>query len=339
MCSNLRAGLLIISNVLLAAHNLECPACLNEDNEHNMHGVIGGAVSLLQKSAIAQRDGGMTGGSRDRDGLDKDARRVVARINYRFSNGRPSKKLSEAGVVVHAFDGDDGQSAAHAARWFSNLDHWSASVINARVPYMYIGNPQCDLELHAGFIISPELAADNLLCSYDRDGITAFLGGCSKDCVPGCVGVRENPKARRQWCSVNSTLQTSINRTAEVIPVDDHCAWPPHALDTMMERQELQESSMKRDPTILMEDLFQLRYNEIILDRYTLQAKLPKAIEAIYFVKGPAALSPEHAKKGEEDARAAQHTLWKKHGQRVPLVRFKSFSMQMPFELAGEASV
>mmetsp|Transcript_148309 Transcript_148309/g.261730 ORF Transcript_148309/g.261730 Transcript_148309/m.261730 type:complete len:340 (-) Transcript_148309:11-1030(-) len=338
MCNTLRAGLAFFSSLLLAARSLEDAVC-SKDNNNGLREEIVGALSLLQNSAIVQRDGtSMKGGDRSRDGLDKDAHSVVARLNARFSNGRPSKELKEAGVLVHAFDGDEVKSAANEARWFDGSDHWSASLINARVPYMYIGNPQCDLELHAGFVFSPEWAAAHVLCSYDRDGITAFLGGCSADCVPGCVGVRENPKARRQWCSMNSAVQTPINQTAEVLPVDDHCAWPPNALDAMMEQQELQASSRKRDPTMLMEDLYQLRYNEIILDRYALQGRLPKAIEAIYFVQGPAALSPKHARKGEEDARAAQHFLLKRHGRRVPVVRFKSFSTQMPFELADETS-
>lgn len=346
MCNTL-AGLVLVSSLLLfAAGSHEDPVCT-----HASCGQIGDALSLLQKSAVGQRDSSVV--------LDmkKEFQDAVARINARFGTGRPSKKLDEAGVVIHAFDGDEEPGAdADGGNWFASLDHWSASVINARVPYMYLGNPESDLQLHAGFVVSPESVAAHLLCSYDRDGLTGNLDQCTMsdagerraDCVPGCIGLREyggtTPQLRRQWCSTNETVQisldqsTSIDETAPAIPADDHCAWPANALDVMMEQQESQAISMKRDPTILLEDLYQLRYNEIILDRFALEGTFPKSIEAIYFVTGSAALSPKYAKKGEEDARAAQRLILQKYGQHVPLVRFKSFSAKAPFELVSEPS-
>lgn len=252
-----------------------------------------------------------------------DEQNAVARMNARFGNGRPSNKLNEAGVVVHGFDGkipnavDDGQG------WFAGQSYWSASIINSRIPYMFLGHPDDERHsLHAGFVITPESAAASLSCSYDHDGITMALDECDEPadgerptskCVPGCVGIRSYaptaPQTMRQWCSINTTAQTQPRATTD-IPVDDFCAWPHNAIDAMMRQQEVRAKrsdwvgSCTGGPRLCA-------YNEIVLDPDTLRGMLPKAIEAIYFVTGQAALSPEHAMQGEKEAKAAQHHLLK----------------------------
>mmetsp|Transcript_107535 Transcript_107535/g.195604 ORF Transcript_107535/g.195604 Transcript_107535/m.195604 type:complete len:375 (+) Transcript_107535:77-1201(+) len=368
--------LAVVTNLLFVLVSSEDPHCSYPVNlRSEIHGEGVRAISLLQKSAVFQREsssisesgGGLDEeGSRQHDeqfvGLSRftaaardfgerlpDIHTVVARINARFGNGRPSKKINEAGVIVHAFDGAIMPGAADADGWFAANDYWSASLINARMPYMYLGHPEEKVyTLHAGFVISPESAADSLLCSYAYDGITTALYPCTEpagrrtqECVPGCVGWRGDaptaPKAMRQWCSINTTVQLPIDQTGTAIPVDDFCAWPPDALDAMMNQQEVQKNASgwvggcTGGPRVCA-------YNEIILNPSALREILPKAIEAIYFVTGAAALSREHARKGRKEAKAAQRFLWKTYGQRVPLVRFNSLDTEMPFALASAAS-
>lgn len=287
------------------------------------------------------------GAQRSRAWLDGQA--AVASINARFGNGRPSNKFNEAGVVVHAFDGKFLSGADDGSGWSATYKHWSASIINSRVPYMFLGD--VIQSLHAGFIISPEAAAASLLCSYDGDGSTMNLYPCydgmnpAADCIEGCIGLRDAtptaPQAVRQWCRTNTTMQPSVDRKAVPSPADDRCAWPPNALDAMMRLQEVQANGTDWVRSCRSGAcLFDNPYNEIVLDPNKIQNKMPQAIEAIYFVTGLAAssLSHEHATTGESEARRAQRFLLKMHGMRVPLVRFEVFRTHMPFQLVSEVA-
>lgn len=350
-----------VTSWLLTTGNLGDPVCSHAARiGWERIGEIDCALLLLQTSAMVHKtsssSGGGSGGSDSSSGGGGgggtsaaallNGRAMVARLNARFVTGRPSNRLEEAGVIVHAFDGDIlPPGALDEDGLFASLDHWSASVINTRVPHMYLGAPEDNLHsLHAGFVISPESAASSLLCSYDHDGKTMTLDPCIRsidgtqletDCVPGCTGVRPSDGVRlvRQWCSINTTAQAPIYPQADS-PVDDHCAWPPKALDTMMLRQESQSYWCPGKPC-----LADTPYNEIVLNRDALQDTWPQLVEAIYFVTGSAALSPEHAIEGERQARAAQRFLLEVHGQHVPLARVNDLSARMPFELVSEASV
>lgn len=330
-----------ISSLLVAAGHVEEPVCSHASCMQTTLGEQSGcALAMLQQSARVQRESSSIrdGGPRSRSG-----KAVVARINARFGNGRPSKQLDKAGVVVHAFDGfNSGEDG-----WFAHMFHWSASIINGRVPYMYLGNPEnSDHDLHAGIVISPEFATASLLCSYDHDGVTTALDPCegARDCVPGCVGRRGDaptaPYTVRQWCRSNTTVQIPIDGKVTAVPADDHCAWPPNELDAMMEQHEVfvREGAWSDSCTVGPRGC--RPYNEIVLDRDKLPhfGNIARAVEAIYFVTAPAALSREHETHGEKQAKAAQRLFLKMYGQTVPLVRFTSFSTQAPFELVSEAS-
>ena len=86
-------------------------------------------------------------------------------INSRFLNGRPSVSLAEAGVVIHTFDDfEDWDSqrpwmVCSSLRCQGEVDHLSASLINARVPVLFSGGG-------AGLVLSPTA---ELLCSYAYD--------------------------------------------------------------------------------------------------------------------------------------------------------------------------
>mmetsp|Transcript_22592 Transcript_22592/g.40940 ORF Transcript_22592/g.40940 Transcript_22592/m.40940 type:complete len:344 (+) Transcript_22592:75-1106(+) len=337
--------LAVLSSLLLAPGNLEDleGGRMETEVEQNMEDTHKAKLHAGPKAR------GSTAAARTSASGLLDGHDVVARINTRFSNGRPSKTLGEAGVVVHAFDGG---SRGGSDGWFAHTFHWSASVINARVPYMYLGNPENSLhDLHAGIIISSEFAADNLLCTYDHDGVTNALQPCGAqamgdciygpcdeqpaECVPGCIGLRfDAPMAdqtMRQWCGTKTTERMKI-------PADDHCAWAPNALDAMMTQQETFVRAGSWDNSCTVGPHGCMPYNEVILDPERLQHQLPKAVEAIYFVAGSAALTPQHEKKGEAQAKAAQHLFWQMYERRVPLLRFTSFSTQTPFEFVREAS-
>lgn len=347
----------IASSLSLAAGNLEELIWSHALHSSTETEETSSALGLLQKSTNSHRESSRIGEvSNGRDVADGHS--VVARINARFSNGRPSTNLDEAGVVVHAFDGSNAGSDG----WFAAAFHWSASIINARVPYMYLGNPENDLhDLHAGIVISSEFAAASLLCTYDHDGVTSALQPCELQaapvrdcipppcpeqpdiqCVPGCVGLRfDAPIADqtvRQWCGSNATEQDSSGGKTTNIIADDHCAWPPSALDAMMHQQEVFVREGSWDSSCTMGPDGCRPYNEVILNPGTLRHRLPQAVEAIYFVTGSAALTPQHRINGEKQAKTAQRLFWQMYKQRVPIVRFTSFSSQAPFEFASEVS-
>jgi hypothetical protein len=112
---------------------------------------------------------------------------VVANINARFFNGRPSNDLGEAGVLIHMDDGqtEHGQPWVKAPGhqpepwkvchlgWCKGADHISCSLINAHTPATYGAG--------MGMLLSPR--ATKIACSYASDGGTqgvrqGSVGGC-----------------------------------------------------------------------------------------------------------------------------------------------------------------
>ena len=97
---------------------------------------------------------------------------VVDQLNERYRNGRASNNVSEAGVIIHTFDGH----LSSTEPWHTRSDGWmasysyilSCSIISARKSGVFNQN--------GGVLISP---ASRILCSYPYDGgAMNYQNGC-----------------------------------------------------------------------------------------------------------------------------------------------------------------
>ena len=102
---------------------------------------------------------------------------LVARLNRQFLEGRPSDALHEAGVLVRQVDAM--VDAVGAEPWGPAVDaklrdRLAASMINAKLPYMYSTSA-------VGFVLSATELQGTLWCSYPRDGNSMSLAehGCA----------------------------------------------------------------------------------------------------------------------------------------------------------------
>ena len=172
--------------------------------------------------------------------------RRVDDVNRRFTEGRPSDSLADAGVVIHMFDDfedwDGGRPwmVCSSLRCRGEVDHLSASLINRRVPHLYQvpGGG-------AGVVVSPTV---RLACSYAYDSGTQgkVNGGC------GAVPCTTHPAA---W----------------------ECSWPPDHLKQMMQAQEGRGSAY--DGHSAGGSL----HNELIISDIYWEQDLPRLIYAFVF--------------------------------------------------------
>ena len=97
---------------------------------------------------------------------------LVAALNRRFDEGRPSNALSEAGVLVRQFDRISGTDLG--APWTScPRDYWCgvyhsqlpSSLLNSRLRRMYYDTGN---DIRGGMIFDGALLDDALLCVYPR---------------------------------------------------------------------------------------------------------------------------------------------------------------------------
>ena len=124
--------------------------------------------------------------------------------------GRPSNDLTQAGVIVHIFDG----LGVSGRPWEVSLtvDHMSASLIRKANPRLYWKG---DDGTTAGLVLSPAWA--KVLCSYSNDAGTQ--GKVNRGC---------------------GTL--SCDRSKDILDINvpgsqDPCSWPRHALGDMIDIQ------------------------------------------------------------------------------------------------------
>eukprot|EP00747_Dinoflagellata_sp_TGD_P133804 gnl/TRDRNA2_/TRDRNA2_175256_c0_seq10.p1 gnl/TRDRNA2_/TRDRNA2_175256_c0~~gnl/TRDRNA2_/TRDRNA2_175256_c0_seq10.p1 ORF type:complete len:313 (-),score=13.52 gnl/TRDRNA2_/TRDRNA2_175256_c0_seq10:162-1100(-) len=268
---------------------------------------------------------------------------VVQRLNLRFRKGQPSNSVDKAGVIIHAFDEWSNHppfTEAKAPWTFRGSSYFSSSIINARVPYVYIGRERGlhgDLQHGAaGFIISPKAFVNSLLCSYpiDSSSIRVTCERHDKMCVPGCIGTLRIPdkgvSRPRTWCRKDNTSSWSSH---------DACPYPKGKLERMMKTHEARIATMPSQKVSACKSRCCLYpscrlYNEVILSTGRFLRAMPDALEAFYFTSGQAARSLRHARQGELSARAAQKQFQIHFGRDIPLVKIENFSTSEPFQIA-----
>eukprot|EP00747_Dinoflagellata_sp_TGD_P147564 gnl/TRDRNA2_/TRDRNA2_176831_c0_seq16.p1 gnl/TRDRNA2_/TRDRNA2_176831_c0~~gnl/TRDRNA2_/TRDRNA2_176831_c0_seq16.p1 ORF type:complete len:358 (-),score=29.44 gnl/TRDRNA2_/TRDRNA2_176831_c0_seq16:94-1167(-) len=270
---------------------------------------------------------------------------IVQRINARFAAGTPNDDVNAAGVFVHAFDLQNERTYARfpEATWTHSIDEQhrilSASVINSRVPYLFIGNAWYKKSTKlgsAGFVIAPRAVAASLRCSYASDGETKHW---NKNTVPGCIGIDRIGRVRKACEGVEPWTSNTT------------CSWPASRLKNMMLQHEQKLRKQCGQPWTCR---CQPRngvyptctsYNEVVLDPEKLAAHMPDAIEAIYFLTGTAARS--HISKipskrqpfsgqGARLAKYAQTMFQQMYGKALPVMQVANLTNQAPFELCDE---
>lgn len=126
---------------------------------------------------------------------DVAGRDIIQGINARYSRGKPSRTIENAGVLVHIFD--DTEDWRNGRPWDlcvrgcdPVIDHFSASVINAKRPAVYAG-PR-----GGGLVLSADA---DFLCIYDHDYGTGSRanGGCAD--TPGARPQSQLLEALRDW--------------------------------------------------------------------------------------------------------------------------------------------
>ena len=72
----------------------------------------------------------------------------VSELNRRFMNGRPAPNLHHAGVVMRGYDAAERVHSPHHPQWISRggplAGVASASLVNARMPFVFAGNRDLD---------------------------------------------------------------------------------------------------------------------------------------------------------------------------------------------------
>jgi len=189
----------------------------------------------------------------------------VDRINERFRSAKPgSSLLHEIGVMIHGIDGQEDDDYPWRVCPKSSMgcgflsDRMSISVIYKGKTATFSGG--------GGVILSPD--ATRVLCAYGGDGGTrgklCHPPGLTAQCVPGCMMGQGSYEA---WC--------------EPGPNDYWCdghPWRPEELGTFLQRDRISQ-----------------QYNEIIVDGFYWNEKLPRSIEAILTSPGDPQAAKTHA--------------------------------------------
>jgi hypothetical protein len=92
-----------------------------------------------------------------------------------YKHGKPSNDISQAGLMVHAFDDTEDWheqwKPCHKDQWCEQFDkHWSASIINSKQPNTWTTS---------GILLHPDKARNQVLCSGVVD-IATYNSGCKK---------------------------------------------------------------------------------------------------------------------------------------------------------------
>ena len=226
----------------------------------------------------------------------------MAELNRRFVQGVPSNDLRSAGVLLRQFDKlDDGLEGrpwlpcpeSGWANWCHRFHSiWAASLV------LPGGATQLYKPDVGGLVLAPSA---NLLCAYPADGNSmSDQKLCDEDeaarwdtCLPGCTCPLGVPKNEAGSCFEGR---------------------PPVYLEQVM-REHMANAAARNG------------YNEMVIDTDSVVSRLPRSIDAFFFLRG-----------GEEGEARTAHaeflTVYPDAASSVPLVEF-DFYAEAPFRLVS----
>ena len=294
---------------------------------------------------------------------------VVSALNARFREGSPSDDPASAGVVIHALN---EQLGVEPSPWLSSdrlswppSDRVSASIMNARLPFIYQGGPCTTIvgastsantivcpwrarPLTPGFVLRPSVVKRALLCAYERDGGSDKYqcprnwraAASPNKCKPGCVSeTRPGPHGSVVGLNLSQAMFLHEKRVAQ--------------LSARLLSDE-EASSLERARLIIQRQLRQ--YNELVLAADTYNSLLPGAIEAVYMLPHTTATDgfiaeaklwyehrnetvwPFRSAENEEELARSVHAQLLRHfnltAQQLPLLKLNISDRVAPFRLA-----
>jgi len=247
---------------------------------------------------------------------------VVDGINARFRDGGRHSDLARAGVLVHHFDaqGNSEKPWEPCAEicygqpcWCASIrDRLSASLIHKDLPRVNGKMPiytDTNVNAASGFVFNPSFTS--VLCGYPFDGGTAGRTcdpvGPSRFCIPGCYQF-DREGGGPGWCDEDSGTQS--------------CAYKPNHFLDLFEAQRGVESH-GGVPV----------YNEIVVDLLDMQKWIPRALEAVWFLKAGNCFAGG-AVMCETYARQVRSSIMRKYGltaKELPLLVFDPYNWDTPF--------
>ena len=289
---------------------------------------------------------------------------VVSALNARFRAGAPSDDPALAGVVIHALN---EQLGVDPSPWLSSdrlswppSDRVSASIMNARLPFIYQGGPYHRgrkdhrmpmwraRPLTPGFVLRPSVVKRALLCAYERDGGSDKYqcprnwraAASPNKCKPGCLSeTKPGPHGSVLGLNLSQAMFLHEERVAR--------------LSARLLSDE-EASSLERARLAIQRQLRQ--YNELVLAADTYNSLLPGAIEAVYMLLhttttdgfiAEAKLWYEHrnqtvwpfrSAENEEELARSVHAQLLRHfnltAQQLPLLKLNISDRVAPFRLA-----
>ena len=233
---------------------------------------------------------------------------MVDELNGRFARGHPTDDWSSAGVLVHAFDAVDGydghddlwNGCQHSSTWCFQLNRFSASMINARMPHYFnqfhsrmTGAPK------GGFIISTAVVGpQGIRCMMAFDaGTVGDSSGCPGTVCPGNGGwchwpgnqLRQMLEVYMRWKSdllyhplVHDSLSHPRPPHQLTYPLTRICTSPttePHDHRHTQVKEARDSRNDKCGQAVC-------DYEEIIIDSDFWRAHLPETILAVFFPVG-----------------------------------------------------
>lgn len=237
---------------------------------------------------------------------------VAARLNARFRHGRPSSRLSDAGVIMHQFD----EFESHDEPWAPCDTHGHGPQCHGH--RNFAGRISCMLvfqqlrarsdrvavpmiSLAGGIVVDPSVP---IKCAYGDDGSTWRAPG---GCFPSWCDRHHPQLPGQRYCGLGG--KDAIN-----------AAWRPLDLDVML-RLHMEHGQPYHKPR------FYSGYNELVYDSRTYNGALPRTIEAFFVVKSRW-INPEGQTFQRHRRFLAQYG---KSAEQVPLLIFDPHNWEAPF--------
>lgn len=246
----------------------------------------------------------------------------VMELNARFTNGRFSNNLKEAGVIIHQFDAMEDPNP-DGEPWVPGVGRWdTGDRISAAMVYKnMVKDPGGHISVYswdlAGYILNPDY--NELWCAFPYDvgslRFTCYPRGKSDHCTPGCN--------RMNWCQ-------------DFTSIDSDCPWPPDQLAMAMEQRDM-ASVRGWKPMAKMWDDGKF-YSELIFNADHFIEHLPHAIEAFFYISENCEMGKSDVYDGPKcgDYAKGAHANYLRHfnlsAEEVPLVHFDLWNWEMPFE-------
>lgn len=248
----------------------------------------------------------------------------AAMLNSRFREAHPSKKLEEAGLVIHQFDklemrGSPWKSctSAHCDNELSGQSlsgRLSTSIMYGRM-HERRDRVAVPLVSNDGGVIARPGPGLNISCLYGIDGATKELsGGPNGD---GCP---------RDWCSRSAGREA--NGYCGFWGSPPNAAWRAQDLDKMLELH-VQNGAQYHGPG------YHSGYNEAIVDGWAWNKFLPNTIEAFFELEGNGLSAMGDGGRGQASYARDAHSRFKlAYGlsdSDVPLLKFDPSRWDAPF--------